>query len=312
MQAVNTGMINECLRLPQNGLMQPQASFPQKFANLYWNIAENKPSTALSELFSLLLPSLPATPTLEEAVKETQSQWLQKMRWDVKQDSVFIQEKRQRILPLLQTLGMTSSFCPQGHFDTALLLGARANVFIARCYALCSAVKNGDMTLSQIEILAGAQPLHPLELKILKESSLQISEATTEAEMALIVSEKLLRPLGINCNIITTDLKERKPTTEQTVNSWLDLSDRTGQLAVIVSDPQFAVYQHFQCMEALYKRNITEVKFDLLSTQLEPKVFEELSISLEEAQENPILLYLDTIARTLYTLQNQIKNGSLT
>lgn len=37
--------------------------------------------------------------------------------------------------------------------------------------------------------------------------------------------------------------------------------------------------------------------------------FQELNISQEETQESPVLLYLDTITRLLYTLQTQINRG---
>ncbi len=227
------------------------------------------------------------------------------MRWDVKRDDQFIKDKKEKILPLLQDLGLTSSYCPEGHYDTALLLGGRANIFLARCYALSSSIKGKKISVSQIDILVGKQLLHPLELDILKNSSLEIYNVKTEEEMALAVSEKMLKPLGITCNIIATDLKDKKPCTEQIVNTWLEIADRAGNQVLIVSDPQFALYQHFQCMESLYKKNIIDVKFDLLSLQLESHVFDELKISMEETQGNPILLHLDTIARTLYTIQSQ-------
>ncbi len=281
----------------------------QKFTSYYWNLSENKPSEILSKLFNLLLPNLPCLPTLDQAVKESQAQWIQKTRWDVKQDNQFIQDIKGKIQPLLQDLGLTSSFCPEGHFDTALLLAGRANIFLARCYSLFSSIKDNKISVSQIDILAGKQSLHPLELEILKNSSFEICDVTTEEEMARAVSEKMLKPLGISCNIIATDLKDRKPCTEQIVNTWLEIADRGGNQVLIVSDPQFALYQHFQCMESLYKKNIKDVKFDLLSIQLEAHVFGELKISMEETQGNPILLHLDTIARTLYTIQGQINRG---
>lgn len=281
----------------------------ENFIDIYWDVKENHPSQALKDLFTVLLPSIAENTTLDHVVKETQARWIQKARWEVKMDAPDILQLREKILPIFNSLGLMSSITPRGQFDTALLLGGRANIFLDRCYALASALKEGEIQLSQIDVLVGKQPLHPLEKEILKNCSLEIEDAQSEDEMAEKVCEQMLTPLGVHWNMVPTDLKDRRPNTEQTVHTWLDLTDRKAKSAVIVSDPQFAVYQYMQCMEALYKRNIKEIKFDLLSKQFETHVFQELKISIEETQENPILLYLDTIARTLYTLQSQMNRG---
>lgn len=282
---------------------------PRKFATLFWNTQANEPSDALKKLIEILLPDLPLNSTLNEIVQATQKAWLQTKRWEVKTDTPKVQELRSKIQPILNDLKLTSSSCPSGHYDTALLLAGRANIFLARCYSLCKAVEEKKITLSQIDILAGNQPLHPLELEILQKCSFAIENVKTEKEMAEVIANKILKPLNINCNIIVTDLKEKKPSTEQTVTTWLESADQSGKKALVVSDPQFAVYQYFQCMESIYKKETKDICLDLLSQQLDPNAFKELSISLEETQESPILLYLDTITRLLYTLESQINRG---
>lgn len=285
-------------------------STPQKLVSSYWNVTDNKASLALSRLIELLLPDLPAVPSLDQIVVATQKAWLQKARWDITADPLFIKERRSQIQPLLTELGLTSSFLSQGHYDTALLLAGRANIFIARTHALCQAIKERRISLSQVDILVGTQPLHELEIGILRNCCLHISDVKTEREMVIAVAEQMLRPLGIRYNIIATDLPgNRKPNTEQTVNTWLEARDRSGMKALIVSDPQFAVHQYLQCMDSLFKKEITDVHFDLLACQLDSSEFIQLAISEEETQGSPILLHLDTIARTLYTLKSQIDRG---
>lgn len=301
----------DALRVQQEVIVSNATNNPGKFAGYYWNIEHNKPSDTLAELFSLLLPSLTATATLEEAVEATQKAWIQTTRWEVKQDTPYIQELKEQIQPLLERLGLTASISSEGKFDTALLLAGRANIFLARSYALADAIKENKIELSHVDILAGKQKLHPLELEILEKSSLNICNAATEEEMVQAVAEKMFQPLGVECTLVTTDLGERKPNTEQNVNRWLDMADRKGISAVVISDPQFAVYQYLQCMDALYNRGVSDVNFALLSKQLDERAFTALNVSMQETQENPILLHLDTIARTLYTLRGQINRGFL-
>lgn len=305
--STNSPVLQTTVQLAQNAAIKG-IDRVHKFISLYWNTKEKKPSEAITKLIALLLPQL-QTPLLEVLVKETQSKWFQRMRWDVKIDAPAILTLKPKIDPLLRDLGLTSTLIFEGQYDTALLLAGRANIFLARCHALCEAIQEGKIRIPIVEILVGTQSLHPSELEILKNCFLKINDAKTEADMVQRIAEKMIKPLGIAYKIVVTELKDRKPSTEQTVDTWLALSGNSQKHALIVSDPQFAVYQYLQCMESIFKKNISTATFDLFSKQLETAAFVQLNISEEETQNNPVALHLDTITRTLYTIESQIKRG---
>lgn len=283
---------------------QDAKSKPQEFAALYWK--KGQPSQALQAILKLLLPDLPSNSSLEAVVKATQLAWFRKNRWEVQEDDAVLKALAPKVRPLLTQLGFDCSFTPRGRYDVAILLGGRANHFMARCYSLTQAIKEKSISVSRIDILVGSQKLHATELEILAKSAYHISGITTEEDLARVLAEKMLKSQNIEYNIVVTNLGDKKPSTEQTVEQWIQSGNRTNKKLLIVSDPQFAVYQYFQCREALFKHQLGNQTCDLLSRQLDERDLQMLNLQKEQV---PISLHLDTLTRTLYTLQHQISKN---
>lgn len=288
---------------------------PKYFAGFYWNLVEKKPSEPLKELFELLLPHLSESP-LKEVVAETQRAWFQKNRWEIKNDPSHIAALKEKIEPILEKLGLSASFSTKGHFDTAVLPGGRVDNFFRRCITLSKAIEREEITVDHVAVLAGTQNLHEEELEILSRSSLQIGAVKTEHEMAQAICDNVLKPLGVKYTVIATDLGGRKPNLGQTVSTWVEWikanhnrqegndsihEGKIEQKVVVVSDPQFAAYLYLQCMDSLFKKNVLRIEAALLARPLEEEAFEQ-AILEKDTQDNPMVLHLDTLAKTLYLL----------
>ena len=281
-----------------------QAKTTQQLASLYF--IRNKPSDALAEVMHLLMHESPASSlSLDEIVTKTQQAWFRKNRWEVQEDDAAMIELAPKVDPLLKRLGIMETFIPEGPYDTALLLGGRANLFISRLDSLLTAIKDRRIQVSIIDILIGTQPLHPSELEILATSCHQITGAKTEHDMAIAVAERMIKPLGIDYHIIPTDFGDKKPSTEQTIDTWIKVTGQNRKRVLIISDPQFAVYQYFQCFESFFRNHFAGT-YCVFVNSLDAKDFKRLKV---EEETIPRSLHLDTISRTIFTLRSQISRG---
>lgn len=251
-----------------------QGLAPLEARSFSHSIEENRPLQELLSLFDI---------SIENAVSETQKQWLQKgkERWEF--DRRF-EEMRPKLWPLFEKLGLLDEIEPeQTSYDYALVLGSLLGTMENRVGYLSTLHKKG-ICFGQIVFLTGDRDLLETE-----KAECRVS---TETEMARWVYEKSDLPRDIPVVFIHAEKKQIegkwvRPQTSDTVLEWMKQEPKTGSCLAISNQP-YVSYQDAVLRKLLCQKEKGDSQFSLET--------------VGKAPQNPpsIALLLDTIAKDLY------------
>lgn len=201
---------------------------------------QNHPSDDLMQLFQTL--SIPMENDPAAINDYMQTHFLRKSteeRWEM---SPSIYESHwEEILPIFQRLGMADPIPPsQSHYHYVILNGQNIPGMQKQIEYLLNLWNRGDLTFDHVVFLTGQRPL-----AIVDGNDSLFSQAATESEAAQILSETYLTPKGISWEIIAAPMHSasgKRPTTEDTIQAWLESSPRPDSVLMISINP-FIPYQ---------------------------------------------------------------------
>ena len=189
-------------------------------------------------LFLLFSRAYGDIPALEKLTKTPVQEWSQPGdRWTFKER---FEDKREDILPILESMGMFSAkWAQHAHYDYALVLGALHASVENRIEHLIKEWKRGTR-FDQIVFLTGQRPLH-------QEKEAQFLSLRTETAMMLHIWETLEMPQELrDVPLVVIDAPplplRGRPTTESTVYAWLQVDPSPGTVLMVSSQP-FIGYQ---------------------------------------------------------------------
>lgn len=233
--------------------------------------------TTLYKIFDLT--HVPYEKNLESINTAAQKNFLRKAgleRWEMETK---FDEQRAELLPLLQKIGLIDQRIPQkGSYDYALFMGALGSTMEKRKIFLEKLIKDG-IFFKEIIILAGERPLDA------QNETEYFPHAQTEADAAEYLFKDFQKPYTI---IRTPMLKDQngkayRPTTEDTVKTWLTTNPHPGTVLVISSNP------------------FTQRQINVTTASL-PKSFSVEGAGPAASERTTIAVYLDELARTLYSM----------
>ncbi len=186
-----------------------------------------------------------------------QSHWLRKPgeeRWEMLPSKY--QKNAKKIVPLLKKLNMLDQVFPsQTAPDYAILLGATTSCMQTRMMYLITQIENHKFTPKKIIILTGDRPLDPQKERksdlldprfICKERKSPSSTLPkTESEAAKFIWNHLPKPHQINSIPVefvpTSMIKQAgklvRPTTIDTIETWLYTKPHIGSIVAISNNP---------------------------------------------------------------------------
>lgn len=202
--------------------------------------------------------------TLSSIVEKTQKQWLRaagKERWEI--DEMF-PEKRAEALALLDTLGCIAEVKPtHTHYDYAVVLGTTVQRVRTRLQYLIN-LHNAGVQCNKIIVLGSERPLDAMleHATVLLDCnngflackpnwSLKSDAPKTETEMMKMVYDQAELPdsfANIPVTFIDTRMIKndngtlRRPSTGDTIHSWLATNPEEGSCLFISNNP-FIGYQ---------------------------------------------------------------------
>ncbi len=245
-------------------------------------------STPLLNLLELL--HAPHDGTLKDIVNVTQKQWLQigKERW---QFTPIEQEKMAQAFPLLQQIGCIDAIYPsKSSYHYAIILGGTYKRMQARIQHLLSEWEKG-LRVKEIVLLSGERLLDQLiEVAALEhETEAKLLRHLWDAMTANTELQHLPVHLVNAPGRWTPEGKWQRPNRKDTWNAWLG-STLLPASCVVVSNQPFVGYDRAVIKTSVPTSFITEV------------------IGAEADRSLPLAVYLDNLARWLYT-EEQHKSG---
>ncbi|NQY41929.1 MAG: hypothetical protein HRT87_01080 [Legionellales bacterium] len=176
-------------------------------------------------------------------LKTTQSNWLRnvnKERWDINHSSTNKYEEYFRNLGMIEPVYPTDD-----NFTYAVLLGATVPSMIKRMEFLKTLLQEYQITFKKLVILTGARELHPIgdfDKMGEHEYAEQIKLLKTEVEAArwladeIFVKTKLIKLDKIQI-VNATDFSGSRPTTDDTIRTWLKSNPAPGRILAISHQP---------------------------------------------------------------------------
>lgn len=269
--------------------------------------SDGKPNAILLETLKAL--ELPHDGTLKSIVGITQKKFFQrdqdgqrKERWEINE---VMPEFREKIMPLLNNLGMLQEFSPSTKkYDSILILGDVATKVRNRIRYLKDLSEKG-LRANKIILLGGERPLMDSDREtpeILLDRNNQIlairkdwippqKMPTTEIGMMKLIWDQAELPQElrkIKAEFINARLKTNpktgrldRPTTKDTIEKWLETVPQEGKFLAISNNPHIG-YQH-----------------SVLKTYL-PKGFKVETVGPKASSNLPLAFYLGEITRWLY------------
>lgn len=224
--------------------------------------------------------------TLEDIVSQTQKAWLRpanKERFEIETDAYA--EKKELLLPLFKDLEMVNPMAPtQKKYSYAIILGAVLSRVKTRMAYLIN-LWNSGVRFDFLVFLTGQRTLDKTkEIPLLKTED---KMPATETDMVKIVYQTTIMPDTMRAiPVIFVDAQNqnnKRPTTEDTVKSWLIGNLVPGPCLVISNQP----YIHYQ--------------EEVLKTLLPETFTIECAGDGVNNNENVMTtVYLDTLARWIY------------
>lgn len=262
--------------------------------------------------------------TLDSMVQATQREWIGKLRpgdcerWEMNEgEKESLEKKRNALMPWLHQTGVIAPLVPvQQYYTYAVLLGSTVRSFCSRLAYLLSLTQQG-VTFDSVVALTGERSLLENEtytafVDFCKQFNIPLKESHTyaefpydEGEMVRYIMNAVDLPSSWKDKVTivyalaqydAAGKKMRRATTVDTVKAWCAQDPKPGTILVISEQP-YCLYQG----EAL--KTYMPQEFDIETVGNEPK------------KETSIALYLDSIARYLYQLQqrqhlyNQVKTA---
>ncbi len=266
-------------------------------------IIDNHPTKSLKKL--LQLSGITAeVQTLQDAVNETQKNWLRKPsqeRWHIEEQ---FETQRGKFIPLFKQLGIMQEVRPtKKHYKYAVLLGATIYRTRTRLAYLID-IYNSGVTFDHIIILGGQRPLDPSiertqDLVQITDSNLSLRKGWTQPDVLPTNENEMMQfifdqtELPFDRNIITfvdtpmqrtKDGSIRRPNTGDTFATWLTQKPSPGSCLVISNQP-YVSYQ------------------DTVARTYLPLRFNVETVGESAPDSMKISVTLDNIARWLYQLK---------
>ena len=244
---------------------------------------ETKPT----QQFSNLLKKFKINPTIsfDEIINQTQKLWLRqngKERWET---SDKFQNEKSELFPIFESLEMISEVKPKKkHYDHVIFLGCSVHRTIKRINFLIKEWEEGLRFDSLVFLLSD----RTLDKKV--ESIDIIETAETEYEATVKIYESIKLPVGFESKakivFINTKSKpgQKRPTTKDTIEDWLNTSPTPGNCLFISNQP-FVTYQ------------------DTVARKILPDTFLIETVGEKSTDKKPST-FLDSIARTIYSYKN--------
>lgn len=222
-------------------------------------------------------------------------------RWKAKINQTF-ENKKAEILPILEKLGMVKLIVPsQDNYRYCIIHGAYTPILAERISFLNELAEG--IKLKEIFILSSARAITQEELVIARDFHLIKAKNSTE-----IIASDLVTPLWnqivtvpylkkFSPKIISTPMifvneakDYRRPNTEDSIHTWLTLNHLEEGNILAISNNPFIPYQHATLIKCINKEK-AGYNCSCLET-VGPAAYQDL----------PITIYLDTLARWVFTL----------
>lgn len=250
--------------------------------SIFWDIKKGEATEPLKNILNLT--GIPEDLPLDEIVALTQKEWLSSVERAKATDSPELTQIQPSILEQARALQMIEALEPKNnHFSSVLITGSKVLVFEKRLKTILERA----ITFDTLYILSGERKLDQDEIDAL---ILMGSDATDEREMMAFITEKRIAEASsdIHFEIIKAPKKEGAPraTNVDTYKAWLasEKNPNPAPILLVSSQP----YGHYQLVIAK----------DLLP--------EEIELLAIESTEKRAIIYLDTLARILYTIQSKV------
>jgi len=263
---------------------------------------QGRPTETLQKLLDLF--GIEHDGTLESVVAETQKVWLRpagKERWEV---ALLHEGNREQILPLLKKIGSVDAIFPsQKNYQYGVVLGALVSRVRSRFAFLLDLWKKG-IRFDEVVFLGGERPLHATlesadllldpnnkELPFSEGWRLKEKLPETETEMMKMVFDQAELPEGfaenVNVTFVDAQMQQRadgtlrRPTTNDTVEKWLEQNPEPGSCLFVSNQPYTG-------------------RQDSVARTYLPKRFSIETVGSQAYQDLPIVTFLDSLARWLY------------
>jgi hypothetical protein len=263
----------------------------------------------LHELFTTL--GINVAPSYEAMNTYAQANWLRKPnqeRWDM--EKLSHHPNIDKIIPILQQLRMIERIDPSIYApDYAVILGATVYRMRTRMQHMLELISAGRFKPKQIVVLTGDRPLDPIQ-----ESSTVLMDKkfirsnwecfnslpTTESEAAKLVWDQLPKPdciqeipiTFLNTPMLDKNGKSVRPTTPDTLNSWLKTAPTPGTIIAFSNNP-YILYQNETIKPILIKAGWFKAGGVLETVGTE---FTSLT------DDNVVPQLLDNVARYIYSI----------
>lgn len=256
-------------------------------AALFWKA--NQPTPPLKEI--LKLTHIDET-ELARIVEKTQKKWLLSGERSMAADSPELKAIQTALLQHAEKLQMRRTIEPKNKvFSSVLILGAKIAPFEKRLKSALDRIGSREISIDSLCILSGERKLDQDEIDALKAMGCQ---ALDEREMMEFIANKRIAeyrkeqhkcPPDFTVYIIKAPKKEgaARATAEDTLKAWqqADKSCSKAPLLVVSSQP----YGYYQLL--ITQASLLNKTLDLLAV---------------ETSESRAVIYLDTLARILFTI----------
>ncbi len=231
----------------------------------------------------------------------TQEKWLRKPgseRWDLV-DNSDQQNRRKEMMGHFHAMGLIDELQPSSqHYDHVLILGALQSRIQTRIKHVEKIWKDG-VRFEKIALLGGQRPIKP-ELEPIAEI---IGTDATELDImkAVYVDQSKTWENNLqNTQYVAVDTPMQtnqqgqlvRPTTIDTIKSWLNSKPTPGNVLVISNQP-YVAYQHSVVRSVL------------------PETFRVDSVGHAASEQEKISTILDSLARQIYADYPRLKNSLL-
>jgi hypothetical protein len=241
-------------------------------------------------------------------VEITQKHWLRGEgleRWDVEDNDKQLAE-RDTIMRMFQSLGLIDDIKPKYRdYDYVLMMGALESRVETRLDYAHFLYAQAEYNFDHLVMLSGARPLMADKEPSIKHLS---PEKQTEHGMMMYLLDRMKdknpddsffsKPIQEIDTPMQVDVtgKSRRPNTKDTIDSWLATKPKPGR-ALVISNQPYCSYQH----------SVARV--------LLPPEFDVETIGHHSNGQDPVKVYLDSLARLFYTmkptLEKQYKQGAV-
>jgi len=167
------------------------------------------------------------------SVEEVKEKWVQqgKERWEFDER---YESERECVWPLFERARYIFEIAPtKMHYEYALVFGALLSTAQKRIAYLKELLERG-IHFDRIVFLTGE--------RLLLDSEKTLCFCTTEKEMIEWVYEHSDLPKKIPVLFIDSPMQEKRPTTKDTIDSWLETEPKIGSCLAISSQP-YVLYQ---------------------------------------------------------------------